>query len=156
MRSDCLWSDTMHFFVRDFTATGSRIICKPPPKDTDYDILVRVATDRLDDFMKAAVIDGWTERPLTGHEDEYEDCADFWPLRKGDLNLIVCVDEEFYKRFDAATHVAKRLNLLNKPDRIALFQAVLYGNKWEEVPSSAELRAEMRADRRDRPLEVES
>lgn len=50
---------------------------------------------------------------------------------KGDVNLIVTQDNKFYDRFMAATSVAKRLNLLDKADRIALFQAVLYGNRCE-------------------------
>ncbi|MNF99067.1 hypothetical protein D3C84_819530 [compost metagenome] len=45
-----------------------------------------------------------------------------------DLNLIVTFDPEFYRRFMAATGVAKHLNLLDKQDRVTLFQAVLYGN----------------------------
>lgn len=38
---------------------------------------------------------------------------------------------DIYDRFIAATAVAKRLNLLDKADRIALFQAVLYANGGE-------------------------
>jgi hypothetical protein len=42
-------------------------------------------------------------------------------------NLIVTDDLEWHRRFVAATSIAKRLNLMAKADRIALFQAVLYG-----------------------------
>jgi len=47
---------------------------------------------------------------------------------KKEVNLIVTEDPKFFDKFMAATSVAKRLNLLSKEDRIALFQAVLYGN----------------------------
>lgn len=43
-------------------------------------------------------------------------------------NLIITSSQVFHQRFLAASSVAKRLNLLEKSDRIALFQAVLYGN----------------------------
>lgn len=96
-------------------ATGSRVICDPPPDDTDYDVVV----------LKVAPIDltGWTCESACG---EY--VPQFVSYRRGKVNLIVTDDAEFYDRFVAATRVAKRLNLLKKEDRIALFQAVLYGN----------------------------
>jgi len=51
--------------------------------------------------------------------------------KSDDLNLIVTDSPEFAKKFLAATSVAKKLNLLAKADRIALFQAVLYGNSCQ-------------------------
>lgn len=136
-----IMSDLMFSFVVNQAATGSRIICNPPPKDTDYDILVLVKD--VDQFKVAAALSDWRNN-TSEKKDEYQDAPDFTSFRKGELNLIVTSDQGFYERFDAATHVAKRLNLLKKPDRIALFQAVLYANKWEEPPSAAECRAEMR------------
>jgi len=38
------------------------------------------------------------------------------------------IKEEFYNRFECATVIAKRFNLLNKNDRIELFQNILYNN----------------------------
>jgi hypothetical protein len=51
----------------------------------------------------------------------------FVSLRSGDVNLIVTSDARFAARFLVATRLATQLNLLNKNDRVALFQAVLYG-----------------------------
>jgi hypothetical protein len=50
---------------------------------------------------------------------------------RDDVNLIATSDGDFFRRFLAATQVCIRLNLMNKEDRIALFQAVLYGNRDE-------------------------
>lgn len=52
----------------------------------------------------------------------------FNSFSKGEFNCIITDSESFFKRFMAATAVAQRLNLLDKSDRIALFQAVLYAN----------------------------
>lgn len=110
---------------------GSRITCNPPPVDTDQDVLVFVDSENADYFvsrMKNAGFDvelgeGYAEDALnSGEEDRFQS------YRLGDVNLIVTVDERFYTRFSAATAMAKRANLMHKEERIALFQAVLYGN----------------------------
>lgn len=104
--------------------TGSTVICDPPPDGTDVDFVV---------LEKTKLGLGLEWQCGTEYNNEYP--PQFRSYRRGNVNLIVTGDEEFYNRFIAATHVAKRLNLLKKVDRIALFQAVLYGNCWEE-PSS--------------------
>lgn len=110
---------------------GSRITCNPPPEDTDQDVLVFVDSENADYFvsrMKNAGFnvelgEGYAEDALnSGEEDRFQS------YRLGDVNLIVTVDERFYNRFSAATAMAKRANLMQKEERIALFQAVLYGN----------------------------
>lgn len=111
---------------------GSRVTCNPPPTDTDMDVLVLIdGTDRgyvtaYDDFRKA----GWS---LDGSEivvpEFAQDPAErFNSFSKGEVNCIITDSEVFFKRFMAATAVAQRLNLMDKADRIALFQAVLYAN----------------------------
>lgn len=113
---------------------GSRVTCNPAPTDTDQDILVLVSEDRamfFIDEMNAAGFDvelgeGYAEDALNAGEDNR-----FQSYRLQDTNLVVTIDPYFYDRFVAATSVAKRLNLLEKADRIALFQAVLYGNRCD-------------------------
>jgi len=105
---------------------GSRVTCFPPPMDTDADYLVLVESHDLFrsviaeiDFVMggSAVLDA--NVPL--------DSADrFSSYTKGIDNLIVTQDASFFEKFMVATRVAKHLNLLSKPDRILLFQAVLY------------------------------
>ena len=73
--------------------------------------------------------DGWRlggSKPTD--ETAVPDDQTFWSYTKGDVNLIVTKNPVFFARFLAATSVSKRLNIMKKADRIALFQAVLYGN----------------------------
>jgi len=109
---------------------GSRATCDPPPAGTDRDVLL--LCDDLSRLLSAAaacefVIGGSVPADKF---DVRKMASGFVSLKqfRGDLNLIVTKDRDFARRFMAATSVAKRLNLLDKGDRIALFQAVLYGN----------------------------
>lgn len=115
---------------------GSRVTCSPPPRDTDQDVLVLIdGTDQgyikaYDGFRKA----GWS---LDGSEIVVPEFAQspherFNSFSKGEINCIITDSETFFKRFMAATAIATRLNLLDKSDRIALFQAVLYANGGEQ------------------------
>jgi hypothetical protein len=121
--------DVIEYFS-NFVPVGSRITCSPAPIDTDADWLCirhwHVDFALMDCSLSEA---GWR----LGGSDISDDNAltpdaKFWSYKKGDVNLIIAETELFFTRFLAATSVAKRLNLLNKADRIALFQAVLYGN----------------------------
>jgi len=101
---------------------GSRVTCKPPPNDTDEDVLV--LTDNIKELIHDC--DG------VGFEINFGDykLVNFTSLRKGYINLIVTDEEEFYEKFLLATHVCKSLNVLDKEDRITIFQAILYGKKY--------------------------
>lgn len=115
-----------------FEKVGSRVTCDPAPTDTDLDVLVLATPEQW-----AAELSPLLQ--TINFEKGGSDCGDaggylqnepmsFQSFTLGELNLIVTFDTEFYRRFLAATSVAKSLNLLDKPDRINLFQAVLYGN----------------------------
>lgn len=113
---------------------GSRVSCNPPPVDTDEDWLVLTRSDAADQLRAA----GFTQ---DGNPDFYtgNDKGSFRSWRRGDVNVVTTPHLEFYDRFITATMLAKRFNLLEKADRIALFQAVLYGVRWhnlEEVPTA--------------------
>lgn len=109
-----------------FEPVGSRVTCSPPPLDTDEDFLALVKDD---DEAWAELLSMGFE---TGTDRDYDGMAsNFISFKRGQTNVIVTEDEEWFKRFMAASHVAKRLNLLKKADRIALFQAVLYANTSE-------------------------
>ena len=99
---------------------GSRETCDPKPTDTDDDRLVLVRD--LQTFVGSLTQAGFT----VGGSFICE--QDFASLRRDKINIIATEKEEFYRRFMAATRVAKRFNFLKKADRITLFQAVLYGN----------------------------
>ena len=110
---------------------GSRVTCNPAPTDTDEDWLVLCCDHKalkfFDETVDAAgfklggslIDDNVNTVPL---EDR------FHAFRLDDVNITFTTSQKFADRFIAATSVAKRLNLMDKSDRIALFQAVLYGN----------------------------
>ena len=112
---------------------GSRVTCNPPVLDSDSDWLVLVTDWQA--CVDAAVSEGFEVSGSVSADQmtKPNEVQKFWSLRRGILNLIVTDCPEFAKKFLAATSVAKRLNLKNKADRIALFQAVLYGNQYEVV-----------------------
>lgn len=117
-------------FWIDAAPTGSRVICNPPVTDTDEDWVLLVEKWRMQKFEKA--LETYDDEAVFESED-YGGLKHFESIRlnlpTGELNLIVTHDREFFDKFVAATSVAKRLNLLKRDDRVALFSAVLYGEK---------------------------
>jgi hypothetical protein len=110
---------------------GSRVTCNPAPTGTDEDYLVEI--EQVSSGSVAQVVQAISGAGFNWEGSEhYQNAANtFMSWRKGETNLIVTASSVFAERHRAATHVCTRLNLLNKPDRIALFQAVLYGNQWD-------------------------
>lgn len=124
--------DWQKLFER-FEPVGSRVTCDPAPLDTDEDWLALMLTDRSASLAEMGF-------ECAGPEEFYTESGEgeFRSWRRGVTNLIVTPDETFYQRFLLASGLAKRFNLLRKADRIALFQAVLYGAKaQEQTPSLA-------------------
>lgn len=120
--------NTLLCLCREWHEVGSRVTCDPPVCDTDRDILCLV--DSTSEFTDQAELDGFRLMGSKVDEDTEDESgrSPFVSMKCGEVNLIATSDREFFGRFMAATRVATRLNLLNKGDRIALFQAVLYGN----------------------------
>jgi hypothetical protein len=126
--------------IKAMCHTGSREICNPAPTDTDDDWLVLIDPEDKDhfyDWFRAAVHDGEL-MPMDqmweiggSHIDGRE--SEFTSYRKGEFNIIMTTDPLFYQYFEAATTVAKKLNLLDKEDRIMLFNAVMSGKKYDPV-----------------------
>lgn len=108
---------------------GSRVTCSPPPADTDHDFLVELPPDEMtvSNFVCSASEAGFR---WEGNEHYQTAVSTFMSWRRDDINLIVTSDATFAARHRVATSLCKRLNLLAKDDRIAVFQAVLYGNEW--------------------------
>lgn len=115
---------------------GSRVTCNPPPTDTDEDYLVLVKD-------KGAAVKGLKALGFEYSADpekmaKYEALNEtarwsFTSLWFGDINYIVTDSQFFFERFLTATHVCKALNLLNKADRIMVFEAVRGGSFYKQV-----------------------
>ena len=122
--------DSLKNLCTEFHEVGSRVTCNPPVMDSDHDWLCLTTDWR--EFINVAARENFSPGGSIP-SDELErrkESTEFTSLRRSqdNLNLIVTDSPRFVKRFMAATSVAKRLNLMAKYDRIALFQAVLYGN----------------------------
>lgn len=111
--------------VDKFEPVGSRVTCNPAPTGTDEDWLV-LTSKYLKLVSRLSNAYGF-DRGGSEVEDEDDSHFGFSSLKLGEINLIVTGNEKFYSRFLAASSVAKRLNLLDKSDRIALFDAVIHG-----------------------------
>ena len=117
--------------AREVHRVGSRETCDPPPSDTDEDWLILLKPTR--EVHRELTEEGWN---LDGSFiiDAVNRCPveeRFRSYKLGDINLIVTKNYSFFQQFMAASSVAKRFNLLEKDDRIVLFQAVLYGNSCD-------------------------
>lgn len=116
--------------ARLIDAVGSRVTCSPPALLTDEDILVLAPSNRFYTALRNAgwVQDGVGNMNRTRSTLPYANATNFTSYRLGgtDLNIIATKKHTFYRRFVRATLLATRFNLLNKKDRIELFQAVLY------------------------------
>lgn len=104
--------------VLECEAVGSRVTCNPPVLNTDRDVLVLVR-DCVAAGEACERLGFKTSGSHIGHEAH-------------EMNLILTDCPKFYDLFLAASSVAKRLNVREKQDRIALFQAVLYGVRCVE------------------------
>ena len=102
--------------------TGSSYICNPPVTNTDVDEMFLVDDLQEVNFQLTGL--GWTKCGL--EEETYQDKPSHWAAyRKENMNALLTTDLKYFMNFFKATEEAKHLNLLNKEDRIALFQKIL-------------------------------
>lgn len=98
--------------------TGSSYTCNPPVTDTDIDFVIYSQDwDKLHD---------WCEKNAFKTNFEDYELEEFRSYKRGIINLIVTNDATFYRRFVKATELAKQLNLLDKQQRIDIFDFVMY------------------------------
>jgi hypothetical protein len=117
-----------HAFVLDWFITGSRVICNPPPTDTDLDICALVndspltASHYLLDFFSLT-------EPLLHTSWQY--CGDAYPnspflsLKKDEYNLILMHNKKLFERWKLATEVCKQVNPCYKPYRVQIFESIV-------------------------------
>lgn len=116
------------FPFAEISATGSRAICSPPPVSSDADFLVLLkSSDDMSDFVSAAREAGFEWESNEHYQQVVEDGFMSW--RRGMVNLIVTKNVEFAASHRLATSVCKRLNVMSKEDRVAVFRAFLYAEE---------------------------
>lgn len=123
--------DGIKLYSSEIELVGSRVTCNPPPMDTDQDILVLIKSRRLREAQAYLVEKGFESGPDCSRSNDSE----FYSYKNetADINFILTTKREYFDRFMAATTVAKRFNLLNKDDRVALFEAVIRGTRCIDV-----------------------
>lgn len=124
---------TLGSHINLIAAVGSRITCSPAPVDTDEDwlVLIKGEGSHVSEVTNLLYAAGFREE---GSPELYMGMEDsFVSWRLGDINVIVTHSGPFYSKFMVATELAKQFNLLDKRDRILLFQGVLYGVHPEDV-----------------------
>jgi len=124
--------------------TGSRVICDPPPTDTDEDYILLIPVAVLGPLASHLLTEGYTKggslgpvegSPFLLSEHEYNSDGSvkteglFQSWKKGELNIILTANEQYFDDFVRATFLAKALNLTDKEDRVTLFRA-LCQNIW--------------------------
>lgn len=110
--------------IRRFS-TGSRVICNPPPTDTDNDTIVLV--NGALDWQKLLEDEGWVRDGKDAYSGE-----EFVSYRKGDDNYICTESDWMFACYCIATVCAQEMNLLKKEDRIRVFETARYGHPLED------------------------
>ena len=109
--------------VIEIRRVGSRETCSPPPVGTDEDWLILLKTAPFHSARGGAegwfAANGWV---VGGSQDEGASSR-FVSLTSGDLNVLLTVDDEFFTGTMTGMSICKRLNLLDKADRIAVVRA---------------------------------
>jgi hypothetical protein len=122
----------MHEDIKQYVAkiipSGSRVICNPAPVDTDEDFVVLIQCREAIDFVEHMQSLGYSQDGCETYDIlvELEEQGGWASFKKDTTNYIVTMDEKFFDKWVLATNIAKRLNLLNKEDRVKLFQFILY------------------------------
>ena len=143
--------------ISAWAAVGSRVTCDPAPTDTDADFLIllspvsvpgaqitpsipgpaqQIPGSALNHFRVELDQFGWEiggSLPLDPECGGYAPQDRFNSFTRGEINLIVTESPEFFSKFIAATTLAKKYNLLEKSERIDLFQTVLYGSPKQPI-----------------------
>jgi len=112
----------------EVTPCGSRITCNPPPINTDEDFLVLASSSDMTSEVVALLAGEQFEWEGDGEHYQLTVGSGFMSWRKDKMNIIFTANEDFARRHKAATNICKKLNVMEKADRVKIFQAFLYGN----------------------------
>lgn len=104
---------------------GSRVMCVPPPMDTDDDYVILTKPGKNVAFCAALSREGWA---LGGSDFLHTNGeSPFKSFSMGDVNLIVSGEVEWYEKMLVATRLCTNFNIVDKQTRIKIFQGVVYG-----------------------------
>lgn len=120
---DLSYPDYLDDVFKVVIPVGSRVTCDPPPLNTDFDLLCLVDGESDIAHFEVLVSTGWEMS-----SPNYGTMKGFRSWRKEHYNLIVTTSEPFFDSFMEATEVCKKLNLLDKKDRIAKFDEIFAKN----------------------------
>lgn len=108
---------------------GSRETCDPPPTDTDFDILVYWKQSGGPTIETLLDLQGYYPQ-----SSDYGDQTDFisYKSKENVINIILTKHLDFEYNFLLATKICKKLNLLDKKDRISVFDGIIK-NEWNRL-----------------------
>lgn len=110
---------------------GSRVTVTPPVTDTDDDYVLLIEDYRDEAFRQSIenvmTANGWTLGGSKALNNSGFNKFQSW--KKGDLNIILTRDEEWFNKMRCATLLCIELNLKEKSQRIRVFEAVVYGKE---------------------------
>lgn len=106
-----------NYLYLDSFQTGSSYICNPPVTDTDIDVMFLVYD--LEETEIDLIRDGWKRCGIADYA-----VGNWAAYRKENLNALVTSNRDHYDKFEAATELAKKRNLLKKEDRVKLFATI--------------------------------
>ena len=114
-----------------YQRVGSRVTCNPPPENTDEDWIVLDLDKSLANHLDES---GWDYGGSMNSDDT------FASYKKEYVNVICAFTRKEFDSFLLATALAKKLNVLPKSDRVALFDAIMYGKNTivYELPDAVE------------------
>lgn len=106
---------------------GSRVMCRPAPTDTDDDYVFLLHSD-IDVINLGSKLadDGFRLGGSRAIHNEGNNI--FYSWTKGQLNVIVTYNLEWFCKMRTATKVCTVLNELSKERRVMIFQAIVYGD----------------------------
>lgn len=124
--------------------SGSQVICNPPPENSDHDYFVKrlYGAGFPNVILRLLGFTHDLERSDGSHYAYDEKKFSSW--RNGNINIIVADPDTFISTW-RATQLAKERNLLDKKERIALFERVrevdgfIRDEEWRKTTLSAYL-----------------
>lgn len=128
-----LVSERFSDLVVRYAAVGSRITVRPPPTDTDEDFLVLLHPGTMSEFSQSVTGNGWVLGGSMFNEERQNPDHLFRCFKRNDVDLLCTESKKFFDGFLVATYLAQRLNVTDKGDRKALFEAVQFGRAVGQI-----------------------